>query len=816
MGNLWQDVRYGFRTLLKSPGFTFVALTALALGIGANTAIFSVVNAVLLRSLPYRDSGQLVVVWERNRTAAAGRNNVVSPANYFDWQQQANSFQEMAAFYDANFNLTGEGNPEEVPAQVTSGNLLTMLGTEPALGRVYTKDEAEPGRDDVVVISYGLWQRRFGGASDIVNKRISLDGQGVTVLGVMPQGFKWFMKEGSRTGKSPEIWTPTKFEQYLSTPNKGRGRFITVAGRLKPGVTREQAQAEMSTIAARLEQQYPQNNTNMGVNVVPVREQLAGEIKTALYVLLGAVGFVLLIACANVANLMLARAASRQNEFAIRTALGAARGRVVRQLLTESVLLSFVGGALGLLIALWGVDALVAFSPPNLFGTERIGVSLPVLAFTFVVSLLTGVVFGLAPALEATRMNLNESLKETGKSNMSSRRSRRLSSGFVIAQVALALVLLIGSTLMIKSFLRLQGVDPGFQTQNLLTLRVTLPASKYPEKKQIVGFFRQALERIKALPDVRSVGAISALPFGGNLGARTDMSIEGRPAPPPGQELSTDVRITDENYFQTMGIPLLSGRTFTEQEAREDRRVLVINEALARQYFPGENPIGKHIKVEMEPNPPAREIIGVVADAKYKTLEGAAHPMVYGVHPHLAYSEMTLVVRTNGDPLNLAAAARREIQVIDKDQPVAEVRTMESWIDELTARSRFGTLLLSIFAALALVLAGIGIYGVMSYSVTQRTHEIGIRIALGAKTRDVLKLILGRGLALTLTGIALGLAGSLALTRFLSSLLYGVSATDPATFGGLALLLTAVALVACYLPTRRAMRVDPMVALRNE
>ncbi|HLL72974.1 MAG TPA: ABC transporter permease, partial [Pyrinomonadaceae bacterium] len=538
MRNLWQDVRYGTRTLLKSPGFTFVALTALALGIGANTAIFSVVNAVLLRSLPYRDSGQLMIVWERNRTTD-GRNNVASPANFLDWREQSNSFQEMGAFYDAAFNLTGEGSPEEIPAQVTTGNLLTMIGTEPALGRVYTKDEAEPGRDDVVVISYGLWQRRFGGAPDIVNKRISLNGEGVTVLGVMPQGFKWFMKENSRTGKAAEIWTPTKFEATLSTPNAGRGRYISVAGRLKPGVTPVQAQTEMDAIASRLEQQHPRFNTNMGVRIVPVRDQLAGEIKTALYVLLGAVGFVLLIACANVANLMLARAASRQSEFAIRTALGAGRGRMIRQLLTESVLLSAVGGGLGLLIALWGVDALVALSPPNLLGTESIGISLPVLGFTFAVSLLTGVVFGLAPALEATRLNLNESLKETGKSNMSSRRSRRLSSGFVIAQVALALVLLIGSTLMIKSFIRMQAVDPGFQTQNLLTMRITIPETKYPEDAQIVGFFRQALERLRTLPDVRSVGAVSALPFGGNLGARTSFFIEGQPAPPPGQEFST-------------------------------------------------------------------------------------------------------------------------------------------------------------------------------------------------------------------------------------------------------------------------------------
>ncbi|HKP72323.1 MAG TPA: ABC transporter permease, partial [Pyrinomonadaceae bacterium] len=704
MGSLWQDVRYGLRTLLKSPGFTLVALTALALGIGANTAIFSVVNAVLLRALPYRDAGQLAVVWEHNRMGDRP-HNVVSPANFLDWQAQSNSFQEMAAFYDTAFNLTGEGNPEEIPAQVTSGNLMTMLGTQPALGRVFTKEDANPNQHSVVVISYGLWQRRFGGAADVVGKDVSLNGRNATVVGVMPQGFKWFIKEGSRSGKSAEIWTPINFEQFLASGNKGRGRFITVAGRLKPGVTMEQAQAEMSTIASRLEQEHSEFNTNMGVMLVPVREQLAGEIKTALYVLLGAVGFVLLIACANVANLMLARAASRQSEFAIRTALGAGRWRVVRQLLTESLLLAIVGGALGLLIALWGVDALVAFSPPNLLGAERIGVSLPVLGFTFLVSLLTGVIFGLAPAFEATHVSLNETLKESGKSNMGSRRSRRWSGVFVVAQIALALVLLIGSTLMIRSFLRLQGVDPGFNADNLLTLRVTLPGAKYPEDNNRVAFFRQAIERIKALPDVRSAGAISALPFGGNLGARTSFAIEGRPTPPPGQEPSTDMRAVDENYFQTIGIPLLSGRMFTEQEAREFRPVVVISETMARQHFPGQNPVGQHVTVQMERDPKPKEIIGVVADAKYKTLEGEPYPMVYYSHPQLAYSEMTLVVRTNGDPLGVAAAVQREIQAIDKDQPVAEMRTMRSWLDDAMARTRFGTLLLGIFAGVALVLA---------------------------------------------------------------------------------------------------------------
>jgi putative ABC transport system permease protein len=811
MSTVLQDVRYALRMFLKSPGFALVALVALALGIGANTAIFSVVNAVMLRALPYSNADRLVVLWEHNRQGS-NPHNVLSPANFMQWREDAKSFEEMAAFYDARLNLTGEGDPEEIPTQVTSANLFRLLGNEAAIGRTFTDEDAEPGKDNVTVISHGLWQRRFGGAHDVVGKTLTLNGESITILGVMPEDFRWFIKENSLVGKPAELWLPIKFDERYR--NSG-GRFISAAARLKDGVSVEQAQAELSGIAARLERERPQRNTGWGATVVPVREQFAGEIKTALLVLLGAVAFVLLIACANVANLMLARATARQKEIAIRAAMGAGRLRVARQLLTESVLLSLAGGALGLLLALWGVDALVALSPPNLIGSEGVGISLPVLGFTFAVSLLTGVVFGLAPALEASRFNLNDSLKESGKSNSGSSRGRRVRNVFVVAQVALALVLLVGAGLMIRSFSRLQSVDPGFDPHGLLTMRIQLPGAKYKENTQRVAFFREAVERMRSLPGVRAAGVVSFLPFA-SVGARTDFAVEGRPEALPGQEPGTDVRVTDENYFAAMNIPVLRGRTFTTQEATEDRKVVVINEAMARKYFPNEDPIGKRLIVQMKAEPEPTEIIGIVRDAKYDKLEGETYPMVYWTHPQLAYTTMTLVVRTAGNPTALAAAAQREIQAIDKDQPIADVRTMEAWVDESVSRARFGTMLLAVFAGVALVLAAVGIYGVMSYSVTQRTHELGIRIALGAQTKDVLRLVVGQGMTLIVIGVVVGLAASFALTRVMSSMLYSVSATDPMTFVGISALLAFIALLACYIPARRATRVDPMVALRYE
>ena len=565
-----QDLRYAARMLAKSPAFTAVAVLTLALGVGANTAIFSFVEAVLLRALPFRHAERTVVLWENNRVENRP-HNVLSPANYFDWRDQAKSFDEMAAIADRRVNLTGEGAPEEVPIQLVSPNLFTLLGAEAAVGRTFRPDDVKgEERARIAILSHGLWQRRFGRSPGAVGRSLRLNGNDYTIIGVMPEGFTWFIKENSLTGKPPELWVPIALAERLRDRNAS-GRWLQAVARLAPGVSRERAQAEMDTIAARLEDQHPGFNKGWGATVVPLREQLAGEIKPALLVLFGAVGFVLLIACVNVANLLLARATGRHKEIAIRSAIGAGRRRIVRQLLTESLLLAFLGGALGLLLSRWCVEALVALSPANLIGAEQIDVNLQVLLFTFAVSLLTGVVFGLVPALEASRVDLGESLKETGRGTAGSSRGRRLRDVLVVAEVVLALVLLVGAGLMIKSFLRLQAVHPGFDAANLLTMRVQLPAAKYPEDHQAVAFFRQAAAELRTLPGVRAASAVSALPFA-DLGAATGFFIEGRPAPPPGAEPVTDVRVVDEEYFRTMNIPLVAGRTFSEQEGRRTAR----------------------------------------------------------------------------------------------------------------------------------------------------------------------------------------------------------------------------------------------------
>ena len=808
---LAQDVRYAARMLARQPGFTAVAALTLALGIGANTAIFSVVEAVLLRPLPYRHAGRTVLLWESQRLRDLPRN-VVNPANFLDWREQAKSFDQMAAFADLRYNLTGAGDPEEVPAQIVTPNLFPLLGARAELGRTFTPEDAKSGHDDVAILSHGLWRRRFGGAPGIIGRTLSLNGHAVTVIGVMPPGFQWFIQEKSLTGKPAQLWVPLGFTEENRVR---RGRYLQAVARLAPGVSLARARAEMDAIAGRLESQYPKFNHGWGVRVVPLRDQLAGEIRPALLVLLAAVGFVLLIACVNVANLLLARAAGRHKEIAIRSSIGAGRRRIIRQLLTESLLLALLGGALGLLLSRACLRALVALSPPNLAGVGQAGLDLPVLAFTLAVTVLTGVVFGLVPALEASRVNLSGALNESSRGNAGSRRGRRLRDALVVAEVGLALVLLVGAGLMIRSFLRLQAVDPGFDAKGLLTMRVHLPAAKYPEDVKVNAFFREAAARLRTLPGVVSASTVSALPFA-DLGAATSFNIEGTSFRNEADKPTTDVRVVDEEYFHTLGIPLIAGRTFTAQEAVEDRKVAVINETLARKYFPGANPVGKRILVNMTAEPTYTEIIGVVGDARYASLDGELHPMVYWTPPHLAYSAMTFVLRTAGDPGDLARAARREIQAIDKDQPVSDVRTMESWLSESLARTRFGTLLLGAFAGLALTLAAAGLYGVMSYAVAQRQNEIGVRMALGARAGDVLRLVIRQGLALVLAGVALGLLGALALTRLLASLLYEVSATDPLTFAALALLLTAVSTIACYIPARRAARVDPLIAMRYD
>jgi putative ABC transport system permease protein len=797
--------------LTKSPGTTLVAVIALALGIGANTAIFSVVNALLLNSLPFKDPDRLVMVWEQNISRNRDQN-VISPANFLEWQDQSAVFEDMAAYFDFNVNLTGDGEPEEITAQITSPSFFSILGVEPILGRMFTVEDAQRQDDHVIVISHGLWQRRFGGDPEVVGKKITISQNPATVIGVLPSDFKWFVKQGSLTGNPPEYYEPLNLNADYRVH---RGRYASAIARVKAGVTLDQAQAEMSTIASRLEQEHSNFDTGWGVKLVPLREQFVGDIRTALLVMLGAVVFVLLIACANVANLQLARATSRQKEMAIRTALGAGRLRVIRQLLTENLILSGIGGLSGLLIALWGVDLLLALSPENIPGLSRVSVNLPVLGFTLAVSLLTGILFGMAPALEAGKTNPNESLKELGRGTTASPRSRLMRKVFVVAQVALTLVLLVSAGLLVKSFLKLQGVSPGFDVTNLLTFRVTLPEAKYREPAQRIAFFKQAVERIEALPGVKSVGAISFLPFSGP-GAATRFTIVGEPAPTPGQGPSTDVRVADRNFFQAMNIPIIRGRTFTDQEASEEKHVVVINEALARKYFPDEDPIGKRLVISMKTENVPTEVIGIVGDVKYKSLEDEVRAMVYWPHPELPYSSMTLVVRTQGDPLSLAGATLGEIQALDKDQPVADVRTMDQWLYKATAQARFNTLLLGIFAAVALVLAAVGIYGVMAYTVTQQTHEIGIRMAFGARPAHVMKMVVAQGGLLVLIGLAAGLAASLAATRLLSTLLFGVSPTDPVVFAFIPSILLIVALAACIIPARRAIRVDPMIALRYE
>ena len=804
MTTLLSDVRFGARMLLKNPAMTLIALLALTLGIGANTAIFSVVNAVLLRSFPYKDAEQIVLVWEKKQGGRTDQN-VINLGNFSDWKDQNQVFSDMAVFFDRSFNLTSDGEPEEIPVQFATTNLFSVLGTNALLGRTFQADDGGPGSQGVAIISYALWQRRFGGDAQIVGRQISLNNQPTTVIGVMPANFGWHIQKGTQVSKPADIWSPF---QITNDFRGRRGRFASSVARLKPGVTIQQAQTEMDTIAARLAQQYT-FNTNWGVNVVPLRTQFTGEIRRPLLILLGAVGFVLLIACANVANLLLARASARRREIAVRAGLGASRWRITRQLLTESVMLSVIGGTLGVLVAWWGTKALVALSPPALIDLKSVSVNLPVLGFTLPLAVLTGLIFGLAPAFEATRFDLHDSLKEGGKNVGGG--GHRLRNVFVITQVALALVLLVGAGLLVRSLNRLQSVDPGFNAQNLLTVRVSLPIAKYEEDPKRIAFFQQAIERMKAIPGVEGVGAINTPPFTG-LYSGTTVEVDGEKLP-PGQELKTGVCVTDANYFQAMQIPLKQGRLFTQQEATEMRHVVLVNEAFVRKNLGGANPLGRKLTIYMKDENVPTEIIGVVGDHKHLGLDTAVEPVSYWPHPELVYPGMTLVVRTNGDASAVAGPAREVIRALDPQQPIGEISTMESLLSVSVARSRFSAWLLAVFSVVALVMAAVGIYGVMSYSVLQRTHEIGVRMALGAQRFDVLKLVVRKGIVLALIGVAVGLAASFAVTRLLATLLFEVTTTDAATFAGVSVGLFLITLLACYVPARRATRVDPLKAL---
>ncbi len=812
-----QDLRYALRMLRISPGFAAIAILTLALGIGANTAIFSVVDSILLRPLPYNDPAGLVMVWENNSQHPAP-HNTVSPPDFLDWQSRNSVFAEMSALFDQRANLIGNGVPQEVVVQDVSANFFSVLGVNPILGPGFTAENGKKGHDDVVILSYGFWKERFAGDPEIIGKPVVLNGHPLTVVGVAPQDFTWFIKDGSFTGAKPQMWTPFIFPASFSD-RKDIGRFLTVVARLKPGATVPQAQSQMSSIAARIAEEYPDFNGYWGANVVSVRDQVSGDLRPALLILFGAVAFVLLIACANVSSLLLSRAAAREREIAVRTALGASPWRVARQLLTESVLLALIGGAIGLALAVWGTNLLLAASPKNLLGMGSIPIDWRVLAFAAGSTLFAGLLFGFLPSYISAHSGISEALKEGGRGSSTGKQRSFARGAFVVMQMCLALVLLAGSGLLIRSFVRLVGVDPGFDASHLLTFKVSLPSSKYGKDPACLAFFRQFLAKISVLPGVRSVSMNSFPPFSG-LGSATGVHLLNQPERSLMDLPVAAVRVIGPDYFPTMQIPLHSGRTFNEQELTEERHVVIINQAFADQYLKGVNPLGQKAVIYMKSleeskNKPS-EIIGVVGDVRQMGLDTPAEPTVYWPHPELVMSEMTIVVRTTNDPLALVPAMRTELRQMDAELPMAAIATMDQLLSGSVSRSRFTMLVLGVFAALALVLASIGIYGVIAYSVTQRTQEFGIRMALGANRRDVFRLVLGQGTRLTLLGIGFGIAAALIVTRLMATLLYGISATDPLTFTAVALLLALVALAACYIPARRATRVDPIVALRYE
>jgi predicted permease len=812
METLFQDLRYGIRAMFKDPGFTAVAVIALALGIGATTSIFSVVDAVLLRPLPYKSPEQLVMLWH-NYPELNLPDATISVPSYYEYRDMPNSFEQVATQTGWSVNLTGTGEPERIRGARVSANLFPTLGVEPARGRGFLDEEDQPGRNRVVVMSHGLWQRRFGGDPNILGQTITLNGNSYTVVGVMPAGFVF--------RQDFELWTPIAFTNEDKAAENHGSEFLEVVARMKPGVTLDQARAEMDSIANQLRPQFYQDSS-WGIVVNSLREQIVGNIKPALMVLLKAVACVLLIACANVANLLLARASARQKEVAIRTALGASRARLVRQMLTESVLLSAVGGALGLLLAYLGVKFLMLGAVQAIFGINtnwmRIGINGPVLGFTMAVSLLTGITFGIVPALQASKPDLNESLKEGGRGGSEGGRRNRLRSILVVFEVATALVLLIGAGLLIRSFLRILDVNPGFNPRNVISIAMSLPRSKYAENHQVAAFYEQALQQVKAIPGAQHAAFGTNLPMSGD-NSSASYAIEGRPAGPGESSPHGDPRMITPDYFITMGVPLLKGRYFTEQDSKDSVPVTIIDDVLAERYFPDENPIGKRIAAFFEGSPDKprwREIVGVVGHVKHYGLDGKTKEQYYFPQTQSPTRFMYLLVRSENEPTSLVPAIREAIRAVDKDQPIFRVTTMEEIVSNSLAQRRLSMFLLVVFAAVALLLAAVGIYGVMSYAVTQRTREIGIRMALGAQTGDVLKMVVRQGMIVTFAGVGVGVVVAFLATQVMSSLLFGVSAHDPVTFAAIPAILAGVALGASFVPARRATKVDPMIALRHE
>jgi len=799
MQTLWQDLRYGARMLLKQPGFTLIAVLTLSLGIGANTAIFSVVNAALLRPLPFTEPDRLARLWETNLKRNLPSFSVSAP-NYVSWKEQSQTFERLAAWKRQSVNLTGRGEPERLEGAIVSGSLFSLLGVKPAMGRDFLPEEDQPHGRRAAIISHGLWERRFGRDPNLIGQALALDGVSHIVVGVAPSGFDF--------PQGTEIWAPLAADP--AREQRGN-RELAVIGRMKPGVTLQEARTELTTIAQRLERQYPEANSDWGVRLETLYDSIiSNETRTALLVLLGAVGFLLLIACANVANLTLARATARRQEMAIRSALGASRWQISRQLLTESLLLSLAGGGAGVLLAVWSVDLLRAASPQNAPRLDEIGIDGWVLGFTLAVSLLTGVLSGLAPALQAARIDLQESLKEGGRTSATGGARGLLRQGLVVVELALSLVLLVGAALMIRSLANLQRAPLGFNPERVLTAQFTLPEAKYgPE--QAAAFYQQVKERVAGLPGVRAAALSSGLPF--TVGNTSNGVIAENSTLAPGETFQPEWRIVSPDYFRTLGIPLLQGRDFTERDKPDAPVSAIISQALAERLWPNQNPLGRRLRWG-----PSLwvSVAGVVGNVRNVSLAIEPRPMVYLCVYSLPWPVMTLAARAEADPETLIAAVRAKVKEVDPDMPVANLRTMEELLAQASAQPRFNTGLLGVFAAIALGLGAVGIYGVVANSVAQRAHELGIRMALGARQSDVLKLVLRQGMTLALIGVGIGLLASLALTGLLSDLLYGVSANDPATFAAIPLLLTGVALMACYFPARRATKVDPVIALRSE
>jgi putative ABC transport system permease protein len=803
MESWWIDIRYGLRRLAKKPKFTAIAALTLALGIGANISIFSVIDGLILRPLPYGEPDRINLIFETNAEKGLDQFSVSAP-NFLDWREQSQTFEHIAAFDTRGFNLMEEGRPERVVGGVVSSNLFQSLGVEPIRGRIFSREEETPGRDKVALLSYGIWQRMFGADEGILGRPINLNSSSYTVIGVMPRSFE-FPLGADRT----ELWIPLAFEPE---DLQRASHQLQVVGRLKSGVTLQQAQQEMSALARNLEEQYPASNAGWGARVVSLHEHTVKDVKLALWVLQAAVALVLLICCANVANLLLAKSSSRQKELALCSALGAGRLRLIRLLLIESMLLTLSGCAAGTALANWATMLLKTLAPSDIPLLSEVSINGQVLLFALAISLLTGILVGIIPALRATKVNLTETLKEGGRSSATFRRSP-IRNLLVIAEMALAIVPLTGAGMLIESFLRLQSVDPGFKAESILTFRTILPTERYSEEQQWANFFQHALQRIGSIPGAESCAAISHLPLSrGNL--VFDFSIEGRPRSTADIKQTANFRCVSSDYFQTLGIPLAKGRLFAESDAPGTPQVVIINQTVARRYWPDDDPVGKRIIIGYGP-PVAREIVGVVGDVKQSGLEAESQPELYLPYLQTPLPFMSFVVRSS-NPAALASAVRQEMLAISKDQPVYDIRSLEDVVSEAVGRPRFTTLLLSILASLAMAIASVGIYGVLSYSVVERSHEIGIRIALGAPSGHVIRLVVGQGMLLTLAGVAIGLAVAAGFTSLITGLLYKAEAASLPAFASVAGLLTAVALMACYIPARRASKIDPIVALRYE